>query len=89
MKSLYVKPQLLEDRRVVAFGIEQAGSAVECAITIDALEMYFWLEPSASEERILTTFCNGYGRIRAIAERKLLAHPSSRLRLTAQDFAGR
>ena len=59
----------------------------ECVITIAALEACFWLEPRASDTRILKTFRDGYGRIRAIAERKLLAHPAARLELTAGDFA--
>ncbi|MFP3559553.1 DUF1488 domain-containing protein, partial [Paraburkholderia sp. SIMBA_049] len=36
---------------------------------------------------ILKTFRDGYGRIRAIAERRLLAHPATRLELTSDDFA--
>jgi hypothetical protein len=55
--------------------------------TIAALEAYFWLEPRASDAHILKTFRDGYGRIRAIAERKFLAHPATRLELTPADFA--
>ncbi|MEM5314211.1 DUF1488 family protein [Paraburkholderia sp. JHI869] len=60
---------------------------VGCVVTIAALEAYFWLEPRASDARILKTFRDGYGRILAIAERKWLAHPATRLELTPADFA--
>jgi hypothetical protein len=35
----------------------------------------------------LKVFRDGFGRIHAIAERKLLAHPSKHLELSAADFA--
>ena len=50
---------------------------VECVIVLKALQEYFSLEPHADHGRILTAFRDGYGRIRAIAERKLLAHPAT------------
>jgi hypothetical protein len=56
-------------------------------IALKALQEYFWLEPDADDGRILTAFPNGYDRIRAIAERKLLARPATHLELTADDFA--
>lgn len=37
--------------------------------------------------QILKTFRGDYGRIRAVAERKVLAHPGPRVELTANDFA--
>ncbi len=36
---------------------------------------------------MLKTFGDGYRRIRAIAERRLLAHPVATLELTPDDFA--
>ncbi|TFE36467.1 DUF1488 family protein [Paraburkholderia dipogonis] len=59
---------------------------VECVITTAALEAHFWLEDRADDLQILRTFRNGYSRIRAIAERKLLAHPGARVELTPDDF---
>ena len=73
--------------RGVAFNLVRQNGTIECVITIAALEAYFWLEPRASDARILKTFRDGYGRIRAIAERRLLAHPAARLELTPDDFA--
>jgi len=87
METLDLEPQVLANRRGVAFGLARQAGTVECVITIAALEAYFWLEPRASETRILKTFRDGYGRIGAIAERRLLAHPAARLELTAEDFA--
>ncbi|MDR6495747.1 hypothetical protein J2797_005671 [Paraburkholderia terricola] len=87
MESAEVKPQVLANRRGVAFGLVRQNNTIECVITIAALEPHFWLEPGASETRIATTFRNGYGRIRAMAERKLPAHPAAHPELTADNFA--
>ncbi|BDC45436.1 DUF1488 family protein [Paraburkholderia terrae] len=87
METVELEPQVLSDRRGVAFGLVRPSDPVECVITIATLEAYFWLEPQASNARILKTFRDGYGRIRAITERRLLAHPATRLELTPDDFA--
>ena len=87
METLDLEPQVLANRRGVAFALARQNGTVDCVITIAALEAYFWLEPRASDTRILKTFQDGYGRIRAIAERKLLAHPAARPELTPDDFA--
>ena len=89
METINLEPRVLANRRGVAFDLKRQSSTVECMITIAALEACFWLEPWASDARVLKTFRDGYGRIRAIAERKLLAHPAARLELTAEDFARR
>ena len=87
MATLDLEPQVLANRRGVTFGLVHQNSTVECVITIATLEAYFWLEPKASDTRILKTFRDGYGRIRAIAERKLLAHPTAHFEMTPDDFA--
>ncbi|OUL91816.1 DUF1488 family protein [Paraburkholderia hospita] len=87
METLDLEPQVLANRRGVVFALVRQNSTVECVITIATLEAYFWLEPRANDDRILKTFRDGYGRIRAIAERRLLAHPVARLELTPDDFA--
>ncbi|MBB5421735.1 DUF1488 family protein [Paraburkholderia sp. CNPSo 3155] len=86
METVELEPQVLANRLGVAFSLIFQKQPIECTITITALEAYFWLEPRAGDERILKTFRDGYGRIRAIAERKLLAHPAARLELTTADF---
>lgn len=87
METAELEPQVLANRLGVEFGLIRQNSTIGCVITIATLEAYFWLEPHASDARILKTFRDGYGRIRAIAERKLLAHPATRIELTPADFA--
>jgi hypothetical protein len=87
METLTSEPRVLADRRGVAFSLVLNYRPAECVIATAALEAYFWLEPRASERQILKTFREGYGRIRAVAERKLLARPGARVELTANDFA--
>ena len=87
METLGIEPQIMTNGRGVSFGLVRQNGTIECVITIAALEAYFWLEPRASDARILKTFRDGYGRIRAIAERRLLAQPATRLELTPDDFA--
>ncbi|AUT76665.1 DUF1488 family protein [Paraburkholderia hospita] len=87
METVELEPQVLADRRGVVFSLVRPNGAVECVITLATLEAHFWLEPRASDASILKTFRDGYGRIRAIAERRLLAHPAARIELTPADFA--
>ncbi|MEX3986005.1 DUF1488 family protein [Paraburkholderia sp. EG287A] len=87
METAELEPQVLAKRLGVEFCLVRQNSTIGCVITITALEAYFWLEPHASDARILKTFRDGYGRICAIVERKWLAHPATRLELTPADFA--
>ncbi|WP_028215400.1 DUF1488 family protein [Paraburkholderia mimosarum] len=86
METAEFEPQVLANRHGVTFCLIHRNSTIGCVITMPALEAYFWLEPRASDAIILKTFRDGYGRIRAIAERKLLARPATRLELTPADF---
>ena len=52
-----------------------------------ALEACFWLPADADDAKMLKTFHDGVHRIHAVAHRKLLAHPSTRLELTTADFS--
>ncbi|MFT4068074.1 DUF1488 family protein [Paraburkholderia sp.] len=87
METIELEPHVLTNRLAVAFYLAGQNGTSECLITITALEAYFWLEPGAGDARILKTFRNGFGRIRAIAERKLLARPAAQVELTVEDFA--
>jgi hypothetical protein len=89
MEALDLDAHVLANRRGVAFTLMRGNSTVECVVALAALEAHFWLEPLASDERILKTFRDGYNRIRALAERKMLAQPSSHIALQADDFAQR
>jgi hypothetical protein len=87
METLDLEPQVLANGRGVTFGLVHLNSTVECVISIAALEAHFWLHPKASDARVLKAFRDGYGRIRAIAERKLLAHQAAHIELTTDNFA--
>jgi hypothetical protein len=87
VETIESEPQVIANRRGVAFNLVHQGVPVECVVTTAAPEAYFWLEPRASEARMLRTFNDGSRRIRAIAERKLRARPVARLELTPDDFA--
>lgn len=87
MKTLESELQVLANGKGVAFNLVMHNVNVEYVVTIAALEACFWLESNATDTRILKTFRDGFARIRAIAERKLLAHPGARIELTPDDFA--
>lgn len=87
METIDLEPQVLANHEGVAFGLVRENSVIECVITIATLETYFWLTPRATNAQILKTFLSGRSRIRAIAERKLLARKVTRLELTSSDFA--
>ncbi|CAB3809244.1 hypothetical protein LMG28614_06990 [Paraburkholderia ultramafica] len=56
METIELEPQVLVNRRYVAFNLIRQNSTVECLITISALEAYFRLAPRASDARIVKTF---------------------------------
>jgi hypothetical protein len=87
MEPLELEPQVLAGRRGVSFSLARPHGIVECVIAFKALQEYFRLGPTADDGRVLKAFRSGYGRIRAIAERKLLAYPTTHLELTTDDFA--
>jgi hypothetical protein len=87
MEPVEFAPQVLPNRRGVKFTLTHRSRTVDCVVALAALETYFWLETSAGDARILRTFETGYARIRAIAERKLRAHPTTDVQLTPEDFA--
>ena len=87
MEAVDLEPRIVANGRGVAFAVPFRDRTVECTITVTTLQTFFWLGPQASEAPTLKTFRDGYGRIRAIAERKLLAHPVAALELTPDDFA--
>ncbi|WP_332460148.1 DUF1488 family protein [Caballeronia calidae] len=86
METLGPKPQISNNRRGVVFVLMRKSEPVECVIARAALEVHFWLPFHADDAKILKAFCDGYSRIQAVAQRKLLAKPTSRLELTEADF---
>ncbi|SAL02475.1 hypothetical protein AWB80_08367 [Caballeronia pedi] len=87
MEALDLEPQISANRRGVTFVLAGKKGAVECMIVRAALEACFWLPGDADDARMLKTFHDGVHRIHAVAHRKLLAHPSTRLELTTTDFS--
>jgi hypothetical protein len=87
MKAPPPEPRISADKRNLTFVMHWCEEPVTCVVSRAALEAYFWLVPSADDARTLKVFRDGFGRIHAIAERKLLAHPSKHLELSTADFA--
>jgi hypothetical protein len=56
METAEIEPQVLANRLGVEFCLVRQNSTIGCVITTEALEAYFWLEPRASDARILKTF---------------------------------
>ncbi|QQC66532.1 DUF1488 family protein [Paraburkholderia ginsengisoli] len=89
MEVVELEPSVSADGRAVLFLLSTRGRDLECAVTREALEEYFWLERGAGEARVLKTFADGRKRITAVAERKMLARPGEKVLLTISDFAAR
>ncbi|WP_404982518.1 MULTISPECIES: DUF1488 family protein [unclassified Caballeronia] len=53
-------PAFLANGRGVVFDLVRGNGAVECVVTLEALEASFWLEPVASDARTLKCFGDGY-----------------------------
>ncbi|WP_062640093.1 DUF1488 family protein [Caballeronia arationis] len=81
MGTLDLEAGIVVDRHGVVFILMHNSRPVECVITRAALETHFWLTPDAADTTTLKIFRDGYRRIHAVAQRKLLANPTSRLGL--------
>ncbi|MFM0031890.1 DUF1488 domain-containing protein [Paraburkholderia madseniana] len=89
MDAIELVPSVAPDSTSVIFMLSIQGREVECSASREALEQHFWVQPGASDTRLLTAFTDGRKRIMAVAERKILAHSGERIVLTAADFGGR
>jgi hypothetical protein len=89
MEIVEFEPSVSADGRAVIFQLSTRGRDLECAVTREALEQYFWLQPDASAARVLKAFADGRKRITAVAERKMLARPGDKVLLTISDFTAR
>jgi hypothetical protein len=87
MEALDFEAQISTNRRGVTFVLAGKNGAVECMIVRAALEACFWLPTDADDAKMMKTFHDGVHRIHAVAHRKLLARPSTRLELTTADFS--
>lgn len=82
-------PRVLPDKSGVAFCITSGKTSADCVVSIRALEDWFWLPRGADAARVLTTFSDGYGRIRAVAERRVRASAGQPVYLKTDDFRSR
>jgi hypothetical protein len=71
LDALELESSVSTERRAVVFVLSLCGRDVECIVTRNALEQHFWVQPDASEARILKAFTDGRRRIMALAERKI------------------
>ncbi|GJH17679.1 DUF1488 family protein [Caballeronia novacaledonica] len=88
MKVLVPELQISTDKQTLSFVIDWRGESVTCVVPRGCLEVFFWLAPNADDSRLVSVFRDGFARIEAVARRKLLARPTSHLRLTEMDFSG-
>ncbi|MFM0166800.1 DUF1488 family protein [Paraburkholderia sediminicola] len=86
MEVLDFAPSVSADGSRIDFRLSNRIGIAECAITREALEVHFWLVPSADRSRMLKSFEDGRRRIYAVAERKMRAHAGHAVRLTSDDF---
>ena len=89
MDALELESSVSTEGRAVVFVLSLCGREVECIVTREALEQHFWVQPDASEARILRAFADGRRRIMAVAERKMRVHAGARIALTVDDFGVR
>ena len=85
--TLAAEAHVSSDGKLVVFVAYIRGRAVECSITRSALEQHFWTPLGANDARLLKAFADGYNRIAAAAERKILRTPDEPIKLNESDFA--
>jgi|SRR5579864_2168512 len=85
--TLTIEATVSSDGKLVVFTAFARGRAVQCSITRDVLEQYFWAPIGANDARLLKAYTDGHKRIAAAVERKVLRVPDEPIRLTATDFS--
>lgn len=90
METIEDHPRVLPDNSGVAFSIMNGDTSTDCVVSIRALEDWFWLPRGAKPERVMATFSDGFGRIRAVAERRVrLTSAGQHVYLKTDDFRSR
>lgn len=79
--------RLSNDGKLVHFVAVWHDRAVQCTISREALEEYFWVPNRANGERLSKTFWDGRMRIAAAVERQLLRKHSEPIVLVAKHFS--
>jgi hypothetical protein len=85
--TLTIEATVSSDGKLVVFTAFARGRAVQCSITRDVLEQYFWAPIGANDARLLKAYTDGHKRIAAAVERKVLRVPDEPISLTATDFS--
>jgi hypothetical protein len=85
--TLTVEANVSTDGKLVEFFVFARGRVVQCSITRDVLEQYFWAPIGANDARLLKAYTDGHKRIAAAVERKVLRRPVEPIKLHAADFS--
>jgi hypothetical protein len=85
--TLTVEANVSTDGKLVEFVVFVRGRMVQCSIARDVLEQYFWAPIGANDTRLLKAYTDGYKRIAAAVERKVLKGSAEPIKLHAADFS--
>ncbi len=85
--TLAAEASVSPDGKLVVFIVIARGRAVQCSITRDVLEQYFWAPIGANDARLLKAYMDGHKRIVAAVERKVLKGSDEPIKLNAADFS--
>ena len=85
--TLAAEASVSSDGKLVVFIVFARGRAVQCSITRDVLEQYFWAPIGANDARLLKAYTDGHKRIAAAVERKMLRTSDEPIKLNAADFS--
>ena len=85
--TITVEASVSADGRLVVFVVFARGRAVQCSITRDVLEQYFWAPIGADDARLLKAYTDGRKRIAAAIERKVLRGSDEPTKVKAADFS--
>jgi len=85
MKVLVPEALISEDRHTLTFVLNWRGQIVTCFVPRKCLEVFFGYRPMHA--RAVRVFGDGFARIEAVAQRKLLAHPTPSMQLTHADVS--
>jgi hypothetical protein len=85
--TLAAEASVSSDGKLVVFTVFARGRGVQCSITRDVLEQYFWAPIGANDARLLKAYTDGHKRIAAAVERKMLRTSDEPIKLNAADFS--
>jgi hypothetical protein len=86
--NLSTEITLSPDGKLVQFVAALPGRSVQCAISREALESYFWTPAGADAPRLLKAYLEGRNRIAVFVERRLMRKEAEPIVLNAKHFSG-